>query len=153
MIVRIESAGSPAAQKLIAGLDADIRSRYPGEPVNGIDVAAFESAGGVFVVGYEGDLPVACGAFRPFEGAAEIKRMFVAKKFRGRGLSRQILAFLVVEAARRGFARAILETGRQMTEALGLYRSEGFSEIPVFGPYIGDPKSICFEKHLAPPRG
>jgi len=151
MIFRIESPGSAAAKSLIAALDEDIVSRYPGEPVNGIDVAEFEAAGGVFVVCYVDDMPVACGAFRPFDGSAEIKRMYVVRALRGRGLARATFDFLEAEAARRGFSRAILETGRQMTEALGLYRSRGWKEIPVFGPYIGDPKSICFEKHLAKP--
>ncbi|MGA7675632.1 MAG: GNAT family N-acetyltransferase [Rhizomicrobium sp.] len=149
MILRIENAGSPAAQRLIAALDEDIVSRYPGESTNGIDVAGFEAAGGVFVVCYVDDMPVACGAFRPFEGSAEIKRMYVVPALRGRGLARAMLDFLEAEAARRGFSRAILETGRKMTEALGLYRSRGWREIPVFGPYVGDPKSICFEKRLA----
>jgi GNAT superfamily N-acetyltransferase len=149
MIFRIESAGSQAAQSLMAGLDEDIMRRYPGEPTNGIDVSEFEAAGGVFVVCYVNDMPVACGAFRPFEGSAEIKRMYVVPQLRGRGLARATLDFLEAEAARRGFSRAILETGRIMTEALGLYRSRGWKEIPVFGPYVGDPKSICFEKYLA----
>ena len=151
MIFRIESPGSAAAQSLMAALDEDIVRRYPGEPTNGIDVARFEAAGGVFVVCYVDDMPAACGAFRPFEDSAEIKRMYVAPALRGRGLARAILDFLEAEAARRGFSRAILETGRSMTEALGLYRSRGWTEIPTFGPYVGDPKSICFEKSLAKP--
>jgi len=148
MILRIESAGSPAAQSLIGALDAEIQRRYPGECPNGIDVAAFEAAGGVFAVAYDGQTPVACGGFRPFEGAAEIKRMYVAPSHRGRGLARRLLAFLQARARERGHVRAILETGRNMNEALALYRSEGWREIPVFGPYVGDPKSICFEKML-----
>jgi GNAT superfamily N-acetyltransferase len=151
MKFRIESPGSAAAQSLIAALDDDIVRRYPGEPTNGIDVAGFEAAGGVFVICYVNDMPVACGAFRPFEGAAEIKRMYVVPSMRGRGLARAMLDFLEAEAARRGFSRAVLETGRIMTEALGLYRSAGWRETAVFGPYVGDPKSICFEKHLAKP--
>jgi len=153
MIFRVESPGSAVAQSLIAALDEEILDRYPGEPVNGIDVAEFEAAGGVFVVCYLDDVPAACGAFRPFEGSAEIKRMYVVPSLRGRGLARSMLDFLEVEAARRGFSQAILETGRQMTEALALYRSRGWKEIPVFGPYVGDPKSICFEKRLAKTEG
>jgi GNAT superfamily N-acetyltransferase len=152
MRFQIESAGSSAAQRLIAALDEDIIRRYPGEPTNGIDATKFEAAGGVFVVCYVDDTPVACGAFRPFEGAAEIKRMYVVAALRGRGLARGILDFLEAEAARRGYSRAILETGQKMTEALGLYRSRSWREIPAFGPYVGDPKSICFEKRLANPK-
>jgi GNAT superfamily N-acetyltransferase len=150
MRICIESPASPAAQQLMAALDEDIVSRYPGEPTNGIDAAQFEASGGVFVVCYVDDIPAACGAFRPFEGAVEIKRMFVAPALRGRGLARAMLDFLEAEAIKKGYARAVLETGRQMTEALGLYRSRGWKEIPAFGQFVGDPKSICFEKSLAP---
>lgn len=48
----IESAGSPAATRLIAALDDTLSRLYPGLPVNGIDVADFEAGGGVFAIGY-----------------------------------------------------------------------------------------------------
>ena len=149
MRICIESPASPAAQQLMAALDEDILSRYPGEPTNGIEAAQFEESGGVFVMCYVDDIPAACGAFRPFEGNIEIKRMYVAPALRGRGLARTVLDFLETEAIKRGYRRAILETGRQMTEAIGLYRSRGWTEIPAFGQFAGDPKSICFEKSLA----
>jgi len=148
MNFRIESAASPAAQSLMAALDDDILCRFPGEPTYGIDAAAFEAAGGVFAICYVDDIPAACGAIRPFEGSAEIKRMYVVPALRGRGLARAMLAFLEAEAVRRGYARAVLETICEMTAALTLYRSEGWREIPVFGPYIGNLRSVCFEKPL-----
>ncbi len=102
----------------------------------------------MFAVGYVSGEPAACGAFRPHETAAEIKRMFVAPAFRGRGLGRLMLQFLEGEAQRRGFVRAILETGIAQPEAIGLYRALGWQPIPAFGPYVGDPLSVCFEKNL-----
>lgn len=146
--IRVEAASSPAAGALIAALDDDLRHRYPGEPTNGIDAGSFEADGGVFAVGYVGGEPAVCGAFRPYEKAAEIKRMFVAPAFRGRGLGRLMLQFLEREAARRGFARAILETGTGQPEAIRLYRAQGWQPIAAFGPYVGDPLSVCFEKPL-----
>ena len=145
---RIESAGSPAAAKLIAALDDALSRQYPGLPVNGIDVADFEAAGGVFAIGYVNGEPAASGAFRPWEGAAEIKRMFVVPTQRGRGLGRRMLAFLEAEAAKRGYVRGVLETGNLQREAIGLYRAMGWTPIPIFGPYIGSPISVCFEKRL-----
>src|SRR5258708_13696693 len=107
---RITTAASTDAAKLITALDDDIRGRYPDLPVNGIDVADFEAGGGVFVIAYAGDAPVACGAFRPYGNAAEIKRMFVDPAFRGPGLARRLLQFLEEEPVRPGFAPPIFET-------------------------------------------
>ncbi len=145
---RIESAGSPSATKLIAALDDSLLRQYPGLPVNGIDVAEFEAGGGVFAIGYVDGEAAVCGAFRPWEDAAEIKRMFVTPAQRGRGLGRRMLAFLEAEAAKRGYVRAVLETGNLQHEAIGLYRAMGWTPIPIFGPYIGSPISVCFEKRL-----
>jgi GNAT superfamily N-acetyltransferase len=146
--IRIEPASTPAESALIAALDHDILRRYPGEPVNGIDAPEFERSGGVFAVGYVDGTPAACGAFRPWGDAAEVKRMFVAPEFRGRGLARKMLQFLEAEATRRGYTRAVLETGTGQPEAIGLYTSAGWQPIAVFGPYVGSPISTCFEKRL-----
>ncbi len=146
--IRIEGAASSDAARLIASLDLDLARRYPGEPTNGIDAAGFETGGGVFVVARRAGEPVACGCFRPFEGRAEIKRMFVVPAARGLGLSRRVLDFLEAEAAARGFTEAILETGTAQPEAIGLYRSAGWEPCEPFGPYVGDPLSVFFRKSL-----
>jgi GNAT superfamily N-acetyltransferase len=149
--LEIENASSPAPQQLVAELDQELMARYPGLPVNGIDAVNFEASGGVFVVGYVDGEPAACGAFRRFEDAAEIKRMYVAPAHRGRGFGQAVLALLEAEAARRGFTRALLETGVRQVEAIALYRSAGWCATAPFGPYIGSPISVCFEKRLTPP--
>ncbi len=60
-----------------------------------------------------------------------------------------MLQFLEDQAARHGFARAVLETGKKQTEAISLYVSAGWQPIPPFGPYVGNPVSACFAKRLA----
>lgn len=149
LLLRIEPADSPAATTLIAALDRDLMARNPGEPVNGIDAAGFAAAGGVFVIGSVGGEPAACGAFRPFGAAAEIKRVFVAPAWRGRGFGRQVLAELERLAYRAGYRLAILETGDTLVEAIGLYGAAGWTPRPTFGAYVGDPRSRCFEKRLS----
>jgi len=42
----------------------------------------------------------------------------------------------------------ILETGSKQPEAVGLYRSSGFTEIPAYGYYTGSPHSMHFAKVL-----
>lgn len=147
--LRLEPATSPAATALFAGLNAEMVERYPGASPSGMNVAAFEAAGGVLAIGTVGDAPVCCGGFRPFDGdTAEIKRMYVAPAWRRRGFSRRLLAFIEAEAVRRGFARAVLETGTRQPEAIGLYTSAGWQQIPTYGRYADDPLSVCFAKTL-----
>ncbi|MEW6302218.1 MAG: GNAT family N-acetyltransferase [Verrucomicrobiota bacterium] len=141
------SSGSDAAQQLIRELDEDIAALYPGMPINGIDVAEFERAGGYFVVAQDAGEAVGCGAFRPLdERCAEIKRMFVRRSARRRGIARQILRHLEEEIRRRGFRSIVLETGCDNAEALALYEAEGYFPIPPFLGYVGSPISRCYVK-------
>ena len=146
--ITIEPAASPDACSLIAALDRDLIERYPGLPTNGIQEQGFEERGGVFAIGRVGGRAAACGAFRPWEDAAEIKRMFVSRDHRGRGYGRLMLRYLEAEATRRGYSRAVLETGTRQHEAIAMYQSEGWTKIPQFGPYLTAPMSLCFGKAL-----
>jgi len=95
-------------------------------------------------------LPVGCGAFRSVsDGQVEIKRMFVEPEFRGKGISRKVLAELESWAAELGANTAVLETSRRLLPALSLYASSGYSVIPNYGPYVGIEDSVCMEKSLA----
>jgi putative acetyltransferase len=134
---------------LIAELDADLLARYPGEPVNGIDPVEFQNAGGYFIMACQAGKPIGCGAFRPLDPATvEIKRMYVQPASRGQGIARKILHLLEAEARRRQYVRSILETAFRMPEAIALYRACGYEQIPLFAPYIGSQRSICFGKDL-----
>jgi ribosomal protein S18 acetylase RimI-like enzyme len=74
--------------------------------------------------------------------------MYVLPEFRGRGLSRKILKRLEELAVEKGLATIRLETGNRQPEAIGLYRSAGYVEIPRYGEYAHNPTSVCFEKCL-----
>ncbi len=147
--IRVVDPGCAEAQTLIVALDEDLSTRYPGMPPIGIDIADFLRAGGVFVVAWNEGEPAACGALRRYDAdRVEIKRMYVAPHHRRRGLSRALLTFLEAEATRRGFARLMIETGDKQPEAVALYESAGYEHIAAFGPYIGNPWSVCFAKAL-----
>ena len=92
---------------------------------------------------------VACGCFKPYDNTSvEIKRMFVKKEYRGNGYSKQILRSLEKWASELGFKRAVLETGKNQLEALGLYKKSNYKRIENYGPYMGVEHSVCFEKKL-----
>ncbi len=91
------------------------------------------------VLARAGDDLAGCGFLQWQEGdeAAEIKRMWVAPAFRGRGISRAILAHLEAEAVARGFATVRLDTNRALRAAQALFLRSGYQEIPRYNdnPY------------------
>lgn len=140
----------PDSVKLIADLQQVFVERYGDEDVTPVDPAQFAAPLGYFVVGYLDGVPVACGGWRTHfeDGAAEIKRMYVAESLRGRGLSRLVLANLEDTARAAGHRRMVLETGLRQPEAIGLYLSSGYERIENFGVYRDHPESRCFGKPL-----
>ena len=88
---------------------------------------------GRFFVAYLHDEPIGCGAVKHHAGApAEIKRMWIAPKARGLGLGRRLLETLEACAVAHGAEVAHIETSAVLTEALALYRSAGWVEVPAF---------------------
>ena len=77
--------------------------------------------------------PAACAALRPFgPGDCEMKRMYVRPAVRGKGIGRVLAARLVADARSIGYARMLLDTHPSMREAIELYHSMGFTEIPAY---------------------
>jgi len=48
-----------------------------------------------------------------------------------------------------GYRRLVLETGNRQGAAVALYEQAGYQRIAPFGPHVGDPTSLCFERVLA----
>src|SRR6266446_2771809 len=95
---------TPEAATLISALDSDLRERYPGAPIHGIEPMGFRRSGGVFLIGQLAGIHIACGALRPLsDGCVELKRMFVRKDQRGRGFGKAMLAALEEVAVRVGY--------------------------------------------------
>lgn len=81
-------------------------------------------ARGIYLVAYRNGEPLGCGALRPLEESiAEVRRMYVARQARGRGIARAILQELEVAAARFGYRTLRLETGCRQLPAMALYES------------------------------
>jgi GNAT superfamily N-acetyltransferase len=107
-------------------------------------------AGLFLVAGLRGE-PVGCGGLKLHGRAqAEVKRMWVSESVRGLGLGRRILAELEGRAIDAGARVIRLDTNSALPEAVGLYRSAGYREIPAFNanPYAHH----WFEKRVARPR-
>jgi DNA-binding MarR family transcriptional regulator/GNAT superfamily N-acetyltransferase len=88
---------------------------------------------GELVVAYLRAEPVGCGALkRTGPGTIDIKRMWLAESARGLGLGRRLLHELEARAAHAGARTVRLETSDLLHEAIALYRSAGYEEVPAF---------------------
>lgn len=140
------------AQLLIARLNAELTERYPNPEDNHfhLDETELGPGRGVFLVARIDGSAIGCAALRRLDsGTGEIKRMYVAPDFRGRGVARRILGELERCARILGLRRLVLETGDRQHEAIRLYGAAGFLPIPCFGEYVHSAASRCMEKHLA----
>lgn len=141
----------PAIVALTTASISEIDERHGGDPGSGPPprVQDFVPPDGAFLLARLDSLPVGCGGFSRFDGhTAELRRMYVVPEARGRAVGKALVTWLLEAARDAGYSRVRLETGNRQNEALGLYRSVGFSPIPCWGPYADDPKSRCFELDL-----
>ena len=157
-VLRIERVGfgHPDALLLVEAVQEEYVARYGGRDDTPLDPLMFEPPSGSFFVGYLDDVPAVSGAWRRRGDVeafgttvtAEVKRMYVTRSARGRGLARAMLAHLEATAAQAGAEAMVLETGTAQPEAIALYESSGYTRIASFGHYQWSPSNRCFAKPL-----
>ena len=104
------------------------------------------------------DLPVATAAVRPSHPAPdtewEVKRVYVADDYRGRGISKQLMLDLHDRAIAAGIQTMVLQTGALQPAAHGLYESLGYERVGVYPPYGSFPGErfyrLTLSMHRAP---
>jgi GNAT superfamily N-acetyltransferase len=144
-LIRTDSSNKDY-QQLVAELDKDLAIR------DGDDApffAQYNKSDDIkyVVVAYQNDIAVGSGAIKHYDGdVVEVKRMYVPPSFRGTGIAPAVLKELEQWARELGFSKCILETGKKMPEAIGLYKKSGYTLIPNYGQYAGVEESVCFEK-------
>jgi GNAT superfamily N-acetyltransferase len=132
----------PYAQHCLREYFAELDRRFDTgfDPARSIPAAEAEMRppAGLFLVATLRDEPIGSGALKFHQKEpAEIKRMWVAESARGLGVGRRILGELEKHAAQHGARAVRLETNRTLVEAISLYRSAGYLEVPAFNdePY------------------
>ena len=101
------------------------------------------------IIIYDDDKPVAVGCFKAYNNdTVEIKRMYVDKTYRGKGISKMVLHELEKWAIENGFKYSILETSVHFNVAQSLYSQAGYIIIPNYGQYDGLEESVCMKKKL-----
>ena len=129
---------SPAAQRCLRAYVAELNRRAP---QRGFDPSAGATADphevrpprGAFVLAYLRGEAIGCGAVKHQpDDVTDIKRMWVAESARGLGVGRRLLEHLEHLAREHGSSEARLETSDVLPEAIALYRSSGYVEVPPF---------------------
>ena len=134
---------------LTKALDADILTRYSAEIQNQYDVFNQVEYIETTIIGYENDVPMACGCFKQINAStAELKRIYTLPQGRGKGFATQLILHLEAWAMELGCTTMRLETGHRQVEAVALYQKLGYVEIPNYTPYEGMEHSLCMEKML-----
>jgi putative acetyltransferase len=144
---------TPDVHGLIGELDAVLGAAYEPHQRHGLSIAQLFEPHVRFFVARLDDLAAACGGVALFDDYAEVKRMYTRPATRGRGLAKAMLRRIEDEARACGKLVLRLETGPYQREAIGLYRSAGFTSRGPFGLYAQMPArkielSLFFEKPL-----
>jgi DNA-binding MarR family transcriptional regulator/GNAT superfamily N-acetyltransferase len=154
VVVDVEDPTTADALFCLRSYFAELGNRFDAgfDPDRGISATADElvEPAGLFLVARLRGEPIGCGALKFHDDApAELKRMWVSATARGLGVGRRMLRELEQEAFFRGVTTVHLETNRNLTEAIALYRTAGYREVAAFNdePYAHH----WFEKHLSTP--
>ena len=100
--------------------DADIKD---------IEYAYFDRGGAFFVLETEESSIIgAYGLYPVDEHTCELRKMYLHKAYRGKGLGKLLMEDALSKAEQLGFERIVLETASVLKEAIALYKSYGFIE-------------------------
>jgi GNAT superfamily N-acetyltransferase len=144
LLITPEPPDSTLAAALLDRYFRELAARFPGgpgvfEPARiAVSPTEFTPPHGVFLIARLDGQAVGCGAVRTLDAdVAEIKRMWVDSGVRGLGIGRRLLAALEGAAAELACRTVRLDTAAYLTEALPLYVSAGYAEIPAYNdnPY------------------
>jgi GNAT superfamily N-acetyltransferase len=127
-----------AGATLLQAMRDEMRELYDGLDMDSDEMprAGADELGppaGALIVGWMDGEPVCVGGVKRLdERTCEIKRMYVAPAWRGRGVARALLGALEATARRLEYEIARLDTGPRQQGARGLYESAGYAEIQNF---------------------
>ena len=142
----------PDARQCVRAYLAEIsrRGARPYDPAAGVTAEPHELTppAGCFVIACLHAEPIGCGGVKHHAGGpSELKRLWVSPTARGLGIGRRLLNELEAVAAAAGAPAVRLDTHGTLAEAIALYHSAGYREVPDFN---GEPfADHWFQKRLA----
>jgi len=110
------------------------------------DAQRYRSPDGACLIAWSDDLPIGTVALRRLTpDTAEVKRLWVDPMARGQGLGRRLMRAIETRAREMGFTHAKLDSHTRLTDAIALYRSDGWTET---APYSTPHANIWMTKRL-----
>ena len=94
-----------------------------------IEQSYLARGGAFFVLEEQGGSIIGAYGLYPIDSqTCELRKMYLDKSHRGKGLGKSLLEGALAEARKLGFQRMTLETASVLKEAIALYESYGFVE-------------------------
>lgn len=152
LTIRRADPSEPDIRALLAAHLAHSRAHSPEQSCHVL--GADEMSGVALYAVCEGPRVLGCGGLKPLgDGTAEVKSVHVAAAYRGRGLSRQLMAALIAAARAQGLSALVLETGSEaitgFDAARRLYSGLGFRPCGPIPGYVPDEASAFYRLDLA----
>jgi GNAT superfamily N-acetyltransferase/DNA-binding MarR family transcriptional regulator len=141
IVLAIEDPATQDAQLCLSRYFAELNTRFEtgfeAAPALAVALHDLAAPAGMFLIARLRGEPIGCGGLILYPDAPLIKRMWVAPAARGLGLGRRLLRELERLARETGARTIRLDTNRVLHEAIRLYRSAGYREVPRFSdePY------------------
>lgn len=145
MHIRSDDLSGPRVLALLEEHLADMRQLSPPQSVHALPMEALRQPGVTVWTAWSGDDLLGCAALKQLDAThGEVKSMRTAAAHRRKGVARALLAHIVAEGRRRGYARLSLETGSDapFEPAQRLYARFGFAPCAPFAAYTDDPNSV-----------
>jgi DNA-binding MarR family transcriptional regulator/GNAT superfamily N-acetyltransferase len=135
--LRVVDPGHPDAQRCLTAYFTELEQRSGTRLAPATTASArpeeMRMPNGALLVAYLRGQAIGCGAVKLHgRKPCEVKRMWVDPAARGLGLGRRLLTELESLAREHGARVAHIETSRHLPEAIALYRSSGWVEVPAF---------------------
>lgn len=153
MLIRHDDLTGPEVRELLEEHLRHMHEITPAQSVHALDLSGLRKPDITFWTAWDGAELLGCGAVRELDPThGEVKSMRTARRHWRKGVGRAVLAHIVAEARRRGYARLSLETGAMapFAPAHRLYESFGFVPCGPFVGYTDDPNSRFFTLVLNP---
>lgn len=96
---------------------------------------AYAPPDGRLAIAFVDGIPAGCVALRRFDETRAVpKRLYVRPQFRGLGIGRALLNWVIAEARSAGYAELVGDSMPVMREALAMYERTGFELTPTTRP-------------------